>query len=379
MSRRVPERRERGVALLLVLWVFMTLGVLALDFARYMRDDATAALNLAEETRGYYLALAGMNRALYDAGRARQDQANAPKIAGTHGVNQTEQHGLEGDENPDEPLFRADGQPREATFAGGTFRVRMTGEDGKIPLNVDITEDPERKGTFKLLLTYVITNLVRGGNQATGVDRDTDKTIRTIVDSIIDWRDCDNTKESDDGAESEYYLGLAHPHRAKNGYFDSLEELLQVRGVTPEIFYGHDDVPGLVDVFSIYPKGKDLVINAGQLTPEVVRVLVPSFSQSDATDFLSSRDDDPQGSELLIRQTLDGVAPEVKVETVEPQYVRVEARGDVKQQRNQSAVMAIVKLGDNDAEGPHILSWVDRVPIREEPAAQPAGTARSSS
>src|SRR5205807_931022 len=62
--------RERGIALLLVIWVFMILGVLALDFAQYMRDDAMAAVNLAEETRGYYLALAGMNRSLFDAQQA---------------------------------------------------------------------------------------------------------------------------------------------------------------------------------------------------------------------------------------------------------------------------------------------------------------------
>ena len=54
--------RERGIALLLVLWIFMILGVLALDFARYIRDDAMAAVNFADETRGYYLALAGTSQ-----------------------------------------------------------------------------------------------------------------------------------------------------------------------------------------------------------------------------------------------------------------------------------------------------------------------------
>src|SRR6266704_3758672 len=74
-----PARRrgERGVALLLVLWMFMVLGVLALDFARYMRDDAMASVNLADETRGYYLALAGMNRAIFDAERRREKQGAA--------------------------------------------------------------------------------------------------------------------------------------------------------------------------------------------------------------------------------------------------------------------------------------------------------------
>src|SRR5437773_6739679 len=93
-----PARRrgERGVALLLVLWVFMILGVLALDFARYMRDDAMAALNFADETRGYYLALAGINRAIYDAERAHEK--------GTPPVQPGSQPDVGEDEDDDQPL-----------------------------------------------------------------------------------------------------------------------------------------------------------------------------------------------------------------------------------------------------------------------------------
>src|SRR5207248_10268869 len=36
----------------------------------------------------------------------------------------------------------------------------------------------------------------------------------------------------------------------KNGPFESPEELLKVRGVTPALFYGHDGMPGLRDIFS---------------------------------------------------------------------------------------------------------------------------------
>jgi len=82
-----PRPRERGIALILVLWVFMLLGVLALDFAQYIRDDAMASVNFADETRGYYVALAGMNRALYEIG-----QAKAAGPAGTvNGVNAQQQ------------------------------------------------------------------------------------------------------------------------------------------------------------------------------------------------------------------------------------------------------------------------------------------------
>src|SRR5579864_6922407 len=73
----VCRSRQRGVALLLVLWVFVLLGVLALDFSRYMRDDAMAAINYADETHGYYIALAGMNRALYERARVLNASAGA--------------------------------------------------------------------------------------------------------------------------------------------------------------------------------------------------------------------------------------------------------------------------------------------------------------
>src|SRR5262245_40973121 len=76
----MKRRRQRGIALVLVTWVFMILGVLAFDFARYMRDDAIASLNLAQETRNYYVAVGAMNRAMYDL------QQEEPGSAGSGAV-----------------------------------------------------------------------------------------------------------------------------------------------------------------------------------------------------------------------------------------------------------------------------------------------------
>ena len=58
-----------------------------------------------------------------------------------------------------------------------------------------------------------------------------------IVDSILDWRDTDDTTLLN-GAESDYYLGLSPPYMPKNGPIDDLEELLRIKGITPEIYYG---------------------------------------------------------------------------------------------------------------------------------------------
>ena len=60
-----------------------------------------------------------------------------------------------------------------------------------------------------------------------------------LVDSIMDWRDPDDLHRLN-GAENDYYMGQSPPYRCKNGPLDSLEELLLVRGVTPELLFGTD-------------------------------------------------------------------------------------------------------------------------------------------
>jgi DNA uptake protein ComE-like DNA-binding protein len=68
-----------------------------------------------------------------------------------------------------------------------------------------------------------------------------------VADAIVDWRDQDDTP-SPYGAENEYYGSLQPPYRAKNAPFDTVEELLLVKGVTPELLYGLDaNRNGLLD------------------------------------------------------------------------------------------------------------------------------------
>jgi len=61
-----------------------------------------------------------------------------------------------------------------------------------------------------------------------------------IVDAILDWRDADSTPGASGGAESATYNALNPPYNCKNQPFETLEELLYVRGITPEILFGED-------------------------------------------------------------------------------------------------------------------------------------------
>ena len=57
----------------------------------------------------------------------------------------------------------------------------------------------------------------------------------SLADAVVDWQDNDDTSRVG-GAESSYYLSLPFPYRAKNDFFDTLEELRLVRGMTAERF-----------------------------------------------------------------------------------------------------------------------------------------------
>jgi type II secretory pathway component PulK len=57
--------------------------------------------------------------------------------------------------------------------------------------------------------------------------------------SIIDWRDSD-TEPLPDGAENDYYLSLDEPYYAKDNAYETIDELLFVRGCTRELVFGED-------------------------------------------------------------------------------------------------------------------------------------------
>src|SRR5665213_292833 len=67
-----------------------------------------------------------------------------------------------------------------------------------------------------------------------GVDADS---LSVVSDSIQDWIDTDDAPRTA-GAESDYYQSLTPPYSAKNAPIDDLSELLLVKGVTPEMYWG---------------------------------------------------------------------------------------------------------------------------------------------
>ncbi|MBL8878242.1 MAG: general secretion pathway protein GspK [Phycisphaerales bacterium] len=68
-----------------------------------------------------------------------------------------------------------------------------------------------------------------------------------LINALLDWRDEDDDAR-EGGAESEYYNTLKPPYRAKNGPFDTIDELLLIKGFNAIVLYGEDvNGNGLLD------------------------------------------------------------------------------------------------------------------------------------
>jgi general secretion pathway protein K len=140
----------------------------------------------------------------------------------------------------DQEVWKTDGSLYSGQVGDGSYSVKIFDESGKL----DINAAPEQ------LLRNLIGNL---GVEGTDLD--------TIVDSILDWKDKDDLHRLH-GAESDYYLSLPNPYKAKNMDFDTLEELLLVKGVTKELLYGAGKQKGLIDFLTVQGKTNKININA---------------------------------------------------------------------------------------------------------------------
>jgi general secretion pathway protein K len=108
----------------------------------------------------------------------------------------------------------------------------------------------------------------------------------------MDWKDL-NDLHMLNGAEEDYYRSLERPYSCKDGPFDIIDELLLVRGVTPEILYGSKDsleeikFEGIEQYLTPWGNGK---ININTAPVEVLEI---AFDAGTVENILTQRETEP--------------------------------------------------------------------------------------
>ena len=186
MVRRQPMRgHERGAVLVIVLWMVTLLSVMATGFIYTMRTETTLAGHGVDRAQALALAEAGVSYAIV---RVLQ---------------------------PDpESRWPVDGSPQDWRFGGALVRIGITDISGKIDIN------QAARGVLERFLEYA------------GV---AEEELSSLLDAIEDWRD-PNDEQLLNGAEEDEYLAAGRDDGPKNAPFESVEELLQVLGMTAELY-----------------------------------------------------------------------------------------------------------------------------------------------
>jgi general secretion pathway protein K len=183
---------RRGSALLTVLWLSACLAAIAFSVSSSVRAETDRVDAGSNGLRAWYLATGAVERGI--------------------------QWALWGDtyRNPDgSPRFWQFGAPRmNMTFPTGSAVVEMIPESAKLDINHVGPED----------LMRVITTVSGSADRA-----------REITGAILDWRGGSPQSSPYD----QYYFSISPTFRARHASFQEIEELLFVRGMTPELFYGN--------------------------------------------------------------------------------------------------------------------------------------------
>ena len=256
-------RNQKGIALMVVLWVLVLLMALATEFAFSMKGEVNTTRNFKEDVETYHLAKAGIHLAMAEILSPSSFHASHPDFGLIAGVplppTDSKKETPESGESAYQPPMRQD-----IPFGRGTITYELEDESSRIPINT-ITRN---------ILVKVLTTA--------GVEIGEKRDI--IADSILDWIDA-NKNHRLNGAENDFYQNLIPPYFAKNAPIENLDELLKVRGIDEKILYGTDQHPGLNQFFTVY---NAKMINPNTASPEVLSVI---FSESQAKMIMKAREE----------------------------------------------------------------------------------------
>jgi general secretion pathway protein K len=184
-SRAAASASQRGIALVLVLWVIALLATIAMAVVNTSRTEGNLARNRVEEARFRAAAEAAVSMTVLRLNSAAEEDHWLP-----------------------------DGQPHDWRFGGLDLRVHVFNESSRMDLN---RTQPE---------------LLQRLFEALGLD---ELESEALAGAIGDWRDQDSSVLIV-GAEDDEYESEGMPFGSRDAPFTSVEELNEVLGVSKYLY-----------------------------------------------------------------------------------------------------------------------------------------------
>jgi general secretion pathway protein K len=194
-------------------------------------------------------------------------------------------------------------------FDTGGLRVTISDEMGKIQINALVTFPDSRN--FKESQLRMWDRFLRFMGDEEEMQDESEP--MAIINSIKDWLDSgdDDATSGLSGAESDYYQDLDPPYGPRNGPMPDVDELVLVKGITPRLFYGNAETPGISQFLTVHGVSGSSTsfsypgrININTAELPVLVALMPSESQEMAEALYEFRqaaispDEDEEGADF---------------------------------------------------------------------------------
>lgn len=356
---------ERGVALVITLFVVALVTVLVLEYHFDASVEIDLAANYASDVQAYYLAVSGINFARALLLRDERDTDGTDDL--------WYRLGLIPACFPPQELLSMSGETEVAPLLSGEIEesvkpvssetgcvsLRIVDEQSKLPINALMpasgSEDPDP--IWRDIFTAFFT--------AFQIEPDT-------LDALIDWIDRDDVPRGIGGAEDAYYEGLENAYTAPDEPMRALGELRLIRGFTYEtlakLFPGlppeavADADLGGNSYLAAYPPDKQSKVNLNTANKEVLQALFDglegggSGSTAELVEEIDAKRQESQFDGLNdVNELISDSALQTKlkqVADVKSTYFRVESIGVVGIIRKRA--VAVLKRDGNDVPAVYV-------------------------
>ena len=175
------QRRQDGMALIVVLWLVVLLSIMAAGHSKNVHTDTTLAARQVQSAKARALAEAGINHVILEMLAADSD--------------------------------------RKLPVDGSLFNVRVGDDDVTIAI---------RDATGFIDLNAAKPELLEAALEACGVG---ETARRDLVDAILDWRDRDDLRRLH-GFEDDDYMAAGVAWTPRDGAFEAVDELKYLPGMS---------------------------------------------------------------------------------------------------------------------------------------------------
>jgi len=235
-------RRQKGSALLVVLWLTAALAAIGLAVANNVRGETARAATSMDDVKAYFVAKGAIERALLHMSWGQD-------------------------------YYKFTQAGFDFTFPDSQAHVDIVPEASKLSMNVSRQEELQR----------LLIALGRPEDQAAG-----------ITQAILDWRT--PAPVNGEGPFDSYYLSRSPSFLPRHASFQENEELLLVKGVTPDLYFGTSldgSRAGLRDCLSAHSGGFAIDINSARaetmiaigIDPEDAAAIVKNRAAHPITEF----------------------------------------------------------------------------------------------